>query len=184
MTRLLLHELDVRSGFHLDTPPLVWIELTRLCNLKCPHCNIDGGQPRDSEMSPLQFKQLLEEMAEMGVWAVAFTGGEPTLHPDISELVNYARSLGLLVGIATHGLFLSCELLDTFPRDGVIISVSLDDLHLMGTNPLNEFHAATEAILRCQDMGFLTNLMTNTNRRNVSRLSEVMDWVRAHKVSV
>ncbi|MEK6288615.1 MAG: radical SAM protein [Acidobacteriota bacterium] len=181
----LLEELVVRPGFHLDTPLLVWFEITRKCNLNCPHCYIDAGPPREGELATSEILHLLEEMAEMGVWAVTFTGGEPTLHPDFAEFVQFARSQGLLVGIATNGMFLSDALLDRLPRDGVIISVSLDNLHIMNPrDPASDFNVAARAVLRSQQMGFMTNVMTNTHKRNIDRLGELLDWAQQNGVSV
>jgi radical SAM protein with 4Fe4S-binding SPASM domain len=177
----LLPALQVQEGFHLATPPLIWLELTRRCNLTCPHCYIDGGAPRENEMPASEFYRLLDEFAEMGVWAVAFTGGEPTLHPEFGNLVRYARQKQLLVGIATNGMFLTPELLDSLPRDGVIISVSLDNLHVAANR---DFQVATKAILRSQKSGFLTNIMTNSNAVNIHHLKSLMDWAESHGVSV
>src|SRR3984957_1134664 len=177
----LLPTLDVREGFHLNTPPLIWIELTRRCNLTCPHCYIHGGEARENEMPPSEFYRLLDEFAEMGVWAVAFTGGEPTLNPEFAGLVRHARKRNLLVGIATNGMFLTPQLLDSLPRDGVIISVSLDNLHV---GAKHEFQVATNAILRSQESGFLTNIMTNSNSANIHQLESLVQWAEAHGVSV
>lgn len=177
----LLSSFDVREGFFLNTPPLIWFELTRRCNLDCPHCYIEGGAARENEMSAAELHRLLDEFADMGVWAVAFTGGEPTLHPEFASLVQHARERELLVGIATNGMFLSRSLLDSLPREGVIVSVSLDNLHVDGNH---DFAVATRAILRSQESGFLTNIMTNTNSRNIGELDALMDWAEAHGVSV
>lgn len=177
----LLETLEVREGFFLDTPPLIWLELTRRCNLDCPHCYIEGGDARDGEMPASEFHRLIDEFADMGVWAVAFTGGEPTMHPAFADLVTHARDRKLLVGIATNGMFLTRELLDRLPREGVIMSVSLDNLHVDGNR---DFAVATRAILRSQESGFLTNIMTNTNSRNIRDLDALMDWAEAHGVSV
>lgn len=177
----LLSMLDVQQGFHLDTPCLIWFELTRRCNLTCEHCFIDGGDARDNEMPASEVYRLIEEFADMGVWGVSFTGGEPTLHPEFVGFVNAARRRNLLVGIATHGMFLTQELLDSIPREGVIISVSLDNLHIDGRH---DFEVATKSILRSQQSGFHTNIMTNTNSRNIHHLGELMDWAEANNVSV
>lgn len=183
-SRALLEDLDVREGFFLNTPPLVWIELTRRCNLTCKHCYISGGEARASEMDATRFTALIDELADMGVWAVAFTGGEPTLHNAFVDLVLHARGRGLLVGIATNGLTLSNELLAALPRDGVIISVSLDNLHLPGKAEEKEFSHITEVIDRCHEYGFRTNIMTNTNRQNFSDLGKLIDWAEAKNVSI
>lgn len=180
----LLETLDVRPGFHLHTPPLAWLELTRRCNLTCAHCYIDGGEARAGELSTEALKAVIDDLADMGVWAIAITGGEPTLHPGFVELVNHARSRDLLVGIATHGLFLSEALLKSIPTDGVIISVSLDDLHISDAKPGSDFKVASRALLRSRALGFDVNIMTNTHRRNIDRLEELIGWAKANEVSV
>ncbi|RSK39002.1 radical SAM protein [Hymenobacter perfusus] len=180
----LLTSLEVVEGFHLATPPLVWLELTRRCDLTCPHCYINGGTARPHEMPAERWYALLDEMAKMGVWAVAFTGGEPSLHPHFVELVTYARKKGLLVGIATHGLFLTDEVLDSLPREGVIISVSIDDLHQGRGSHNSPAERGKEAILRAKSHGFLTNVMTNTHRENIDGLADLMQWAELNGVSV
>ncbi|MGY2126384.1 radical SAM protein [Nocardia gipuzkoensis] len=180
----LLESLNVRDGFYLETPPLLWLELTRKCDLSCPHCYINAGNSRPDEMNTRRWLALLDEIADMGVWAVAFTGGEPTLHKDFVEIVRHARNRKILVGIATHGMFLTDELLDSLPKEGVIISVSIDDLHLRRRNTQALSSPAMDAILRSQRHGFLTNIMTNTNRSNIHQLGGMMDWAENHGVSV
>lgn len=179
----LIEKLDVREGFHLSTPPLVWLELTRECNLRCPHCYIDGGLRRNNEMSTDDLHLVVDDLADMGVWAVALTGGEPTMHPNFVDLVTHARDRGLLVGVATNGLFLTDRLLEDLPNDGVIVSVSLDGLHLDGREG-KEFEVVTDAIARAQEAGFHTNIMTNTTSQNLELLARVMKWAKWHKVSV
>jgi radical SAM protein with 4Fe4S-binding SPASM domain len=180
----LLEHLTVPDGFHLRTPPLVWLELTRKCNLTCEHCYIDAGHARAREMSTERWIELIDEMANMGVWAVAFTGGEPTLHKDFAKLVKHSRSRDLLVGIATHGMFLTNELLAELPREGVIVSVSIDDLHTGPRGAPDPTSAAKASIIRAQEYGFLTNVMANTHRRNIDKLEDLIQWATDHGTSV
>jgi radical SAM protein with 4Fe4S-binding SPASM domain len=185
LKQYLLEELVINQGFHLNTPVLVWFEITRRCNLNCPHCYIDAGQPREGELPSSEILRLLDEMSSMGVWAVTFTGGEPTMHPDFAQFVQFARNKGLLVGIATNGMFLSEALLDELPREGVIISVSLDNLHIMNPrDPESDFNVAARAILRSKRMGFMTNVMTNTHKRNIDQVGSLLDWAKENEVSV
>jgi len=179
-----LTEFRVEEDFYLRTPVLVWFELTLKCNLTCPHCYINAGEARAAEMSTARLHDLLDEMADAGVWGIAFTGGEPTIHADFANLVAHARHRNLLVGIATNGMFLTEALLGKLPRDGVIISISLDDLHIGGRNPQADFALASRSILRCKEFGFATNIMTNTNRRNIDKLGALMEWASSHNVSV
>jgi radical SAM protein with 4Fe4S-binding SPASM domain len=180
----LLETLEVIDGFHLATPPLVWLELTRRCDLACPHCYINGGSSRKGEMATSRWHSLIDELADMGVWAVAFTGGEPTLHPAFKDIVNHARQRDLLVGVATHGLYLTHELLDALPRDGVIISVSIDNLHVGRKGHSVPPEAGKNAVLRAQAHGFLTNIMTSTHRENIGDLADLVSWAEGNGVSV
>lgn len=180
----LLETIDAARGFHLRTPVLAWLELTRKCNLTCQHCYIDAGRPRRDELPAERWFSLLDEMADMGVWAVAFTGGEPTLHPSFAEIVRHARRRKLLVGVATHGMFLTDALLESLPREGVIISVSIDDLHTGHRGHDSPPHLGREALLRAMRHGFLTNIMTNTHRANIGGLPELIAWAKANEVSV
>jgi radical SAM protein with 4Fe4S-binding SPASM domain len=168
-----LESVEIKQDFFLNTPPLIWLEITKKCNLNCPHCYIDGGESRESELSTDEIVGIIDNLADMGVWAIAITGGEPTLHPDFALFVQHARKRGLLVGIATHGLHLTDALLKKLPTDGVIISISIDDLHVRNKNPESEFNIASNALLRCIEHGFHTNIMTNTNRKNVDQLEKI-----------
>lgn len=181
-----LEKIDVREGFYLETPPLVWLEITRKCNLKCPHCYIDGGLKREGELSSSEIHNLIDELADIGVWSVAFTGGEPTLHPDLADFVIHARRRNLLVGIATHGLHLSDSFLKKIPTDGVIISISIDNLHIQSVNILrsDEFSVISSTLLRCKDHGFNVNIMTNTNRKNIHSLNLLIDWAEQQNISI
>lgn len=179
-----LEQLEIIPGFHLNTPPLIWLEITRKCNLKCPHCYIDGGMARDNELSSEEIIAVIDDLADMGVWAIAITGGEPTLHPDFVKFVQHARSRNLLVGIATHGLHLTDHVISGLPKEGVIVSISIDDLHVQHKNPDTEFNIATEALLRCMQHGLHANIMTTTNRKNVDHLEKIITWGEEHNVSV
>ncbi len=49
--------------------------------------------------------EILHDCAELGVKAIEFTGGgEPTVHPEHIEIIDYAQSLGLQTGLVTNGV--------------------------------------------------------------------------------
>ena len=180
----LLEKIALPSNFHLNTPPLVWLELTKRCNLTCPHCYIDGGEPRANELSTPALLRIVDDLANMGTWAIAVTGGEPTMHPDFSKIVNHIRDRGMLVGIATNGMFINEKLLASLPKTGVIVSVSLDNLHFPEHRWAKEFRSVEKAIKLCHEKGFRTNIMTNSNTRNTRVLEDLIRWARENRVSV
>ncbi len=180
----LLNSLEVSTGFYFSAPLLGWIEITRRCNLRCPHCFVEGGLPRRGELPTQRILRLLDEWAEMGVFSVVITGGEPTVHRDFAQIVRYAHDLGFTVGIATNGMPVTGKLLSQLPQSDVIISVSIDELHGQGRNGESDFEFATRRIRAIRDQGFATSIMTTTSHDNIGQLDEIISWAVDNDVSL
>src|SRR4029079_7726983 len=64
-------------------PIVVW-NLTRTCNLKCVHCYTDSAAMKyPDELTTLQAKAVLDDLADFNVPAVLFSGGEPLVRHDL-----------------------------------------------------------------------------------------------------
>ena len=76
-------------GRVMYAPFLVQVVVIRRCNLACGYCNeYDDHSPP----VPLdELKRRVDKVHELGAWAIEFTGGEPLEHPDIVEIVRYAK---------------------------------------------------------------------------------------------
>jgi uncharacterized radical SAM superfamily Fe-S cluster-containing enzyme len=82
-----------------DRRPIVVWNLTRTCNLKCVHCyTASEAKKYEGELTTDQAKVVLDDLAAFKVPAVLFSGGEPLVRPDVFELAQYARTLGLRSG--------------------------------------------------------------------------------------
>ena len=181
----LLKHLAVPVDFHFSAPLMAWLEITRHCNLRCPHCFMEGGEKRNQELSTTRILRLLEEWADMGVFTVVITGGEPTIHPNFVEIVNRAHELGFAVSIATNGMALTENLLAQIPQDDVIISVSIDEAHGQGANKSEtDFEYVTRRLLEVRDLGFNTSVMTTTTHENVRGLNRVITWAVENDISL
>lgn len=69
-----------------------------------------GLAPSDrvkSELDTRQWMQILDKAWQAGIPQVVFTGGEPTLRPDLKDLIGYAEKLGMITGLLTNGLALN-----------------------------------------------------------------------------
>jgi MoaA/NifB/PqqE/SkfB family radical SAM enzyme len=65
--------------------------ITSACNFKCPYCRgttIDGEK---KHMSIEDVKNIVDMWASHKIQNVRFSGGEPTLHPDIKEIIRYTK---------------------------------------------------------------------------------------------
>lgn len=80
----------------------VLLELTYACNLDCTFCYNDlslGGK----RLSLAQYRELLDDLASLGVLNLSLTGGEPLAHPRFFEIARHARDLGFVIRLKTNG---------------------------------------------------------------------------------
>ena len=82
-----------------QAPRNVYWETTIACDLACKHCRADAIHERDAlELQGEEAKALLRDIKSMGSMLI-LTGGDPMKRPDIFEIIEYAKEIGLAVSI-------------------------------------------------------------------------------------
>ena len=97
--------------------PHFLLEINQKCNIPCKGCykNIDGSsKPLGQILSELDIA-----MSRRRVQTVSIAGGEPTLHPQLCEIVGHVHRRSLKVVLVTNGLLLGRSLLDGIKRAGL-----------------------------------------------------------------
>jgi MoaA/NifB/PqqE/SkfB family radical SAM enzyme len=107
-------------------PFLAQIIVTRRCNLSCGYCS-----EFDKTSAPVPFNILQARMVKLrglGTWALSLMGGEPTLHPDLLQIVSEMRRLGFRRRMmTTNAVLLTREMIEGLNREGLTdVSVSVD----------------------------------------------------------
>ena len=80
---------------HGRTFDYVRIAVIEQCNLRCTYCMPEEGvdfKDRDMVLRADEIQRIVEVLASMGVRKVRFTGGEPTVRPDIIDIVAAASA--------------------------------------------------------------------------------------------
>ncbi len=95
------------------------LELSPICNFSCPFCYVRKSPKEMVEegKSVLRFsywKGILDQLFEMGVLYIGFTGGECMLHPDFIEIYEYAAQKGFFIYLISNGSCLTDSILNTF----------------------------------------------------------------------
>ncbi|MBW2255127.1 MAG: radical SAM protein, partial [Deltaproteobacteria bacterium] len=82
--------------------PHATIEPNTTCNIRCRACY----SIEEPEEKPLQqvFDEIDLAMSKRNLDAISLLGGEPSLHPDIVEIVRYVKSRGLVCMLLTNGV--------------------------------------------------------------------------------
>ncbi|GAA4104169.1 radical SAM/SPASM domain-containing protein [Actinomadura miaoliensis] len=104
---------------------MLWLDLTRKCQLSCSHCYNSSGPTGDhGTMTGEDWTRVLDQAAACGVERIQLIGGEPTLHPHAVQLVDHALSLGLHVEIFSNLVAVSASWWRTFQQPGVSLATS------------------------------------------------------------
>lgn len=107
----------------------IYIEVTTLCNFDCTTCIRNSWEEELGHMDPGIFKSLLEQLKQFPeLKSVHFGGfGEPLSHPDIFNMINGVKEMGLKVELITNGSLLTEEWAEKLIESGLdTLFVSLD----------------------------------------------------------
>jgi radical SAM protein with 4Fe4S-binding SPASM domain len=107
------------------------IELTERCNNNCIHCYINlpaqDARALRNELRTDQWKDILQQAADLGFLSVRFTGGEPLLREDFAEIYLYARRLGMKVILFTNARLITPDLADLFARVPPLMKIEISN---------------------------------------------------------
>ncbi len=118
---------------------------------------------------------ILDKAWNAGIPHVIFTGGEPTLRPDLVELITHAEQLGMVAGVLSDGL--------RFSETGYLHSVlqaGLDHLMLV-LNPAEEQSWEALRDVLAEDL-FVTVHLTITEQ-NASKIPAILERLAGLKVA-
>jgi MoaA/NifB/PqqE/SkfB family radical SAM enzyme len=116
-----------RGLAHTDHPLLVHIVPIRRCNIDCGYCN-----EYDKVSKPVPTAEMvarIDMLADLGSSVIAFSGGEPMLHPDLDHLIAQVRRRGRIAGLITNGYLLSPKRISELNAAGLdYMQISIDNV--------------------------------------------------------
>jgi MoaA/NifB/PqqE/SkfB family radical SAM enzyme len=111
----------------IDHPLLVHVIPIRRCNIDCGYCN-----EYDKVSAPIPFDTMrsrIDKLADLHTSVVAFSGGEPMMHPDLDALIRHIRARGMMAGLITNGYFLSPRRIGELNEAGLdYLQISIDNV--------------------------------------------------------
>jgi Fe-coproporphyrin III synthase len=173
--------------FSKDKKPVVVWNVTRACNLHCVHCYARAvEQKHEKELTHDQGLAVIDDLADFGAPVILFSGGEPLMRPDLTELASYAVNKGMRAVISTNGTLITREKANELKKIGLsYVGVSID-----GMEPVNDrfrgkkgaFKAAMAGIKNCQEAGLKVGLRFTINRMNRDEIPDVLDLLEEHDI--
>jgi radical SAM protein with 4Fe4S-binding SPASM domain len=93
------------------------LDLTYRCNERCVHCYLDHHD--HGEMTTEEIKDLLDQMADAGVFYLTISGGEILMRRDFFEILEYARKRTFCIKLKTNGILIRKKEADRIKALGV-----------------------------------------------------------------
>ncbi|MDF1514858.1 MAG: radical SAM protein, partial [Anaerolineae bacterium] len=159
------------------------VALTYACNNACPHCYNEVGRLQMPSLSFELWQRVLDKLADIGVPHIILTGGEPTLHPDLNQIIHYADQLGLIVGMNTNGRILAQENIARTLADAGLnhVQITLEswdrDVHDKMVNAPGAFQQTVLGIQNAVASGLHTITNTTITRQNQDQVVNTIDFV-------
>ena len=161
-----------------ERPVVVWNSTNR-CNLKCVHCYAKANQDlANQEMSTLEAKAMIVDLAQYGAPVLLMSGGEPLVRKDAIELIGYARDKGMRPVLSTNGTLIDQTIAHELKDAGTTYAgISLDGLqpindHFRGVN--GAFRKALDGIHACLSVGLKVGLRFTVNKMNHQELPGII----------
>lgn len=132
--RRLWNSLGIRVGRFMKTgevrtmPESLSVEPASVCNLRCPECTLGkGGLTRPANMmSVTTFANALEPLSRRLVCCQFYLQGEPTMSPQLCQMIEQAHRKRIFTMTSTNGQMLTPELCRSLVQSGldqIIVSV-------------------------------------------------------------
>ena len=117
--------IHLKKNGYYDCPRLIQFEITDACPLQCSQCY----KPDIIEahyMSEELFKRYINEAVEFRVAAISYNGGEPLMHPLLSQFIEYASQFHFRQVIYTSGAGIDESIARVFKNKNIEIGISLN----------------------------------------------------------
>ena len=169
--------------FSADKKPVVVWNMTKRCNLKCVHCYAKAVDPsgRD-DISTVQAKALIDDLAAYGAPVMLFSGGEPLVREDLVELASHATAKGMRAVISTNGTLISKAKARELKAVGLsYVGISMDggeEVHDRFRGVSGSFRRMVEGVENCKAEGLKVGLRFTINKRNAGEIPVLFDLLR------
>ncbi len=146
------------------------VNVTWLCNLKCEHCYV---HQRREFMSFETFKKTVDDFYAIGGLKLMISGGEPLLHPQIWEFLEYARKKPFRTVLLTNGLLIGEKEAERLKNLVDEVQVSIDGIE--GHKRLRgvEFEAAVKSVKTLVKAGIAVSISTMVTKYNLGEFENL-----------
>jgi radical SAM protein with 4Fe4S-binding SPASM domain len=163
------------------------IEFSLRCNFSCPYCYVPTEAQLRGEMSTEEHKRVLLEARDLGAGRIIILGGEPSIYPQLEEMMAFIREAGMAVEMFTNGSGITTDLARFLFENEIRVVLKMNSFDTELQDTLSGRQGAGELIRRAlsnlkaagypgQDR-FLA-VSTVICRQNIAELPRMWTWLK------
>ena len=180
-------EEEVRAAREAGQLLSMEIECSRLCNFRCSYCYVDERGPNPNELSLEEIRDAVLQAKALGARKIIILGGEPSIYPQLRELLHFLAERELAIEIFTNGSGISAEMarLLAAKKARVVLKLNSRDPELQDRLAGRKgAHAIImQALQNLRQAGYPAKelflaLSTVICRQNIGELPELWRWLR------
>lgn len=170
----------IKKPICLYAPFLVVWDFTHKCNLRCKHCYSKSGAVQEEELTTQEAINVVDQLADAGVTALAFSGGEPLSRKDFFEVAEHAVKRGLYISVATNGTLLTKEMAKKLKAANIhYVEISIDGAtaktHDAFRGVDGAFDKAVEGLKNCVEADLCACIASTATKNNLEEFPAIID---------
>lgn len=166
------------------------VDITSECNERCIHCYIPNAVKNKAEYISFQkFCQLVDDFIELGGNNIVLSGGEPLMHPNIIDILEYCKKNGLKIVVFSNLTLLNKKLTKVLKSENVkLVQVSIysinPDVHDKITKKKGSLVKTLSAVELLLSKGIEVQIACPIMRQNKDDVVSVMRYAKEKKISL
>jgi MoaA/NifB/PqqE/SkfB family radical SAM enzyme len=156
----------------------IFFHILTACNLSCSHCYINPAQHGTQTLSISTVKRWLELFVAPDKKSnVIFLGGEPTMHADLPEAIEFAKGLDFDVTVDSNGYLFNNFLEKIDPAGLDYLSFSLDGPDALINDPIRGegvYEICVSNLKKAVALGFNVSLIYTVSSKNIDHLHRMV----------
>ncbi|MEO6889435.1 MAG: radical SAM protein, partial [Ktedonobacteraceae bacterium] len=176
--------MDTVPGGLKTSLPHLRVSLYGDCNMRCIYCAPWGenGYTIAHNLDSASLKRILDRLSQMGFELVKFTGGEPTLRKDLTDIIQFSSTRFRETRIITNGWNLS-TIAPSLRASGLSsLEISMDAadpvsyVHMTQTSPAM-YNAVRAGIAAAKQLGFPIQINMVLMQQNFDQIEPMLALV-------